>query len=297
MTGQLSMMDKNKSAFKLKGLPHIYWLNLDADTERRQYMEEQFEYWEIENHTRIVGYDGREDDVSDNLKGIIPDNVTQGELGCCMAHLKAIKEFYENSDDPYCIIAEDDVNLNIAHYCNFTWTEFFGLLPYDWDCVQMTTICTGDIHVKLHLKFINDFSAAFYLITRHHAAKVLKHHMRGKKWKLDNGVRPRAVSEDTILETGKTYTVPLFLYNMDFVSSIHQEHITVFHKAPHDALLNWWQQSGANLDLKDHMNFDPYLGRVTENSYAQKQQEEQQRQQEEQRRQAALDEGPPLDIS
>ena len=45
------------------------------------------------------------------------------------------------------------------------------------------------------------------------------------------------------------------------------------------------------------MNFDPYLGRVTENSYAQKQQEEQQRQQEEQQKQAALDTGPPLDIS
>ena len=201
------MTDKNKAAFKLKGLPHIYWLNLDADTQRRNWMEEQFEYWQIENHTRIAGYDGREDDVSDNLKGLFPDQVTQGELGCCMTHLKAIKEFYENSDDPYCIIAEDDVNLNIAHYWNFTWTEFFGLLPYDWDCVQMTTICTGDIHVKLHLKFINDFSAAFYLISRHHAAKVLRHHMRGDKWKLDNGVRPRAVSEDTVLETGKKFQI------------------------------------------------------------------------------------------
>ena len=261
-------MDKNKAAFKLKGMPHIYWLNLDADVARREYVENQFKYWEIENHTRISGYDGREDDVSDNLKGRIPDNVSQGELGCCMSHLKAIKEFYENSDDDYFIIAEDDVNLNIAHCWNFKWTEFFSLLPYDWDCVQMTVISTGDIHVKLHLKFINDFSAAFYLITRHHASKVLKNHMRGDKWKLDNGVRPRAVSEDTILETGKTYTIPLFLYNLDFQSSIHQEHIGIFHKGPHDALLNWWQQSGASLDIREHMNFDPYLGRITENSAA-----------------------------
>ena len=43
MTGQLSMMDKNKSAFKLKNLPHIYWLNLDSDVERRKWMEDQFE--------------------------------------------------------------------------------------------------------------------------------------------------------------------------------------------------------------------------------------------------------------
>ena len=276
MTGSKLVRDKNKAAYKLKGLPHIYWINLDSDVERREYMEEQFDYWQIKNHTRIEGIDAREDDPSVHLKGRIPDQVTSGELGCCMSHLKAIKEFYENSDDDYCIIAEDDVDLDIARYWNFTWTEFFSLLPYDWDCVQMTTICTGDIHVKLHLKFINDFSAAFYLLSRHHAAKILKNHMRGDKWKLDNGVKPRAVSEDTILETGKTYTIPLFLYNLNFQSSIHQEHIGIFHKGPYDALLNWWQQSGAGIDIRSHMDYDAYMGRITENSMAKQQQEQQQ---------------------
>ena len=264
-------MDKNKSAFKLKGLPHIYWLNLDSDEDRKEYMEEQFKYWEIENHTRISGYDGREDDVSDNLKGRIPDNVSQGELGCCMSHLKAIKEFYENSDDEYCIIAEDDISFELVHYWPFTWTEFYSYVPYDYDCIQMTTICTGDIHIKLHHKFVSDFSAAFYLITRHHAAKVLKNHMRGDKWKLDNGVKPRAVSEDTILETGKTYTIPILLYNMDFHSSIHQEHIGIFHKGPHDALMNWWKANSAGINIKEYMDYDPYFSRITESSAQQQQ--------------------------
>ena len=57
MAGQELLLDKNRSAFKLQGIPHIYWLNLDADVERREYMESQFRYWEIKNHTRIVGYD------------------------------------------------------------------------------------------------------------------------------------------------------------------------------------------------------------------------------------------------
>ena len=267
-------MDKNKSTFKLKGIPHIYWLNLDADIERRVYMEKQFEYWEVENHTRIAGYDGREDDVSCHLKGVFPDNVTQNELGCCMSHLKAIKHFYENTDDDYCIIAEDDVSFEPVRCWDFKWVDFFSLLPYDWDCVQMTTICTGDIHVKLHLKFVNDFSAAFYLISRHHAAKLMKNHMRGDRWKLDNGIKPRAVSEDTVLETGKTYTIPLFLYNLNFGSSIHQEHITIFHKGPHDALLNYWQQTGCHTSIQEHMDYNPYLGRVSENSTQQQQQQE-----------------------
>lgn len=266
MDGQELKMDKNKAAFKLKGVPPIYWLNLDSDENRRDYMESQFEYWEVKNHTRISGYDGREDDVSHYLKGKFPEMMTTNELGCCMSHLKAIKHFYEETDDDYCMILEDDVDFSTVKYWPFTWNEFAGLLPYDWDCVQLTTIPTGDIHVKLHLKFVNSFSAAVYLISRHHAAKIMKHHIRGDKYKLDNGVKPRAVSEDLILESGKTYTIPLFLYNLSMGSTIHQEHIVVFHQGPHAALSNFWQQQGASVDIKDYMDYDPYLGRTTSHS-------------------------------
>ena len=54
------ILDKNKSAQKLKGFPPVYWINLDDKVDRAEYMEEQFKYWEIENHTRISGYDGRD---------------------------------------------------------------------------------------------------------------------------------------------------------------------------------------------------------------------------------------------
>ena len=73
-------MDKNKAAFKLQNIPHIYWINLEADEQRRIYMEAQLKYWEIKNHTRIEGFDARGDnDVSSHLKGIIPDGITHNE--------------------------------------------------------------------------------------------------------------------------------------------------------------------------------------------------------------------------
>ena len=52
----------------------------------------QFKYWEIENHTRISGFDGRVDDVCEHLSGMAPDNMSTSEIGCCMSHLKAIKK-------------------------------------------------------------------------------------------------------------------------------------------------------------------------------------------------------------
>lgn len=262
-------MDKNKSLFKLKGLPPIYWLNLDNDTHRREYMENQFAYWQIENHVRIAGFDGRVDDVCEHLSGCAPDNMSQNEIGCCISHLKAIKDFYENTEDDYALIFEDDVVLDNVRYWNFTWKDFIAKLPHDWDCVQLTIISTGNIHIRLHHYFINDFSAAAYLITRHHAAKIIKNHIRGNKFKLDNGVKPRAVSEDTIFGSGKTYSIPLFLYRLDLGSAIHPEHIDIYHRSSHDALINFWQNQGCQMEINDLMTYDPYLGRISEPSQPQ----------------------------
>ena len=94
------LMDKNKSAFKLKNIGPIYYINLDGQPERKQYMEELFKYWEIENYERVSGYDGRDDDLSDILKGRYPEQMTSGEVGCTTSHLKAIKHWYETSDTP-----------------------------------------------------------------------------------------------------------------------------------------------------------------------------------------------------
>ena len=259
-------MDKNKSIYKLNGIGPIYYLNLDGQPERREYMESQFEYWEIENYTRISAYDGREDDLSDIIKGRYPERMTSGEVGCVTSHLKAIKHWYETSDSPYAIIMEDDCNLDLVKYWNFTWSDFYCRIPYDWDVMQIAIICTGDVHVKVHKRFVNEFSTACYLITRHHAEKLLRLHVRGEKYKLDNGVKPRPVADDLIYNSGNTYSLPLLLYRIELGSSIHPDHIDAFHRGNYDAQFNYWSQKGAELSIENLMDYDPYLGRVVESS-------------------------------
>ena len=257
-------MEKNKSTYKLKNFGPIYYLNLDNQPERKEYMEDQFKYWEIEDYTRISAYDGREDDLGSILKGRYPDNVTSGEVGCITSHLKAIKYWYETSDSPYAVIMEDDCNLDLVKYWNFTWDDFYSRAPYDWDVIQLAIICTGNIHVSLHKRFVNDFSTACYIITRHHAEKLIKHHIRGDKYKLDNGIKPRAVADDLVYNSGNTFSIPLLLYKIELGSSIHPEHIDIFHRNSHDGILNFWQQNGASLSVESLTNYDPYLGRITE---------------------------------
>ena len=256
-------MDKNKAAYKLKSIPPIYCINLDGQTERWQYMEDQFKYWEIEDYTRISAYDGREDDLSNIIRGRYPDMMSSSEIGCTTSHLKAIKHWYETSDTPYAIMMEDDCNLDTVKYWNFTWKDFISKAPYAWDVIQIAIISTGNIHVSIHTRFVNDFSTACYVITRHHAEKLLKLHVRGDKYKLDNGVKPRPVADDLVYNSGLTFAIPLLLYKIEMGSSIHPDHIDTFHRNCCNGILNFWETRGHEISIDTLMNFDPYLGRIS----------------------------------
>ena len=258
--------DKNKSAYKLKNFGPLYCINLDGQPERWQYMKSQFDYWEVDNYTRISAYDGREDDLSDIIKGKYPENMSSGEVGCTTSHLKAMKYYLETSDSPYAIMMEDDCSLDLVRFWNFKWSDLYAYFPYDYDVVQLAIICTGDIHVRLHKRFVNDFSTACYVISRYHAEKLVRLHCRGDKYKLDQGVKPRPVADDLIYNSGNSFAIPLLVYKFELGSSIHPVHVDVYHKNNYEAQVNYWTQNGANIDIADYMNYDPYLGRVTESS-------------------------------
>ena len=256
-------MDKNKAAFKLKGIPHVYYLNLDEEPERMMYMEAQLKYWQIENYTRISAYDGRDDrDLGHILKGTYPDGMSAGEVGCTTSHLKAMKEFLK-TDAPCAIMMEDDCDIGTAAHWPFTWKDFFCKIPYDYDVIQLAVINPAAIHLQMHKRFVNDFSTACYMITRRHAQKLIDLHVRGDRYKLDNGVRPRAVADDLIYNSGNTFAMPLFIYRIELGSSIHKDHVEVFHKSSYDGLWDFWRRQSVDIeDWNALFEYDPYFGRL-----------------------------------
>ena len=256
----------NKAAYKLKGLPPIYCINLDGEPHRWEAAESMLKEWEVENYTRVSAYDGREDDLSDILTGKYPNDMSGGEIGCVTSHLNAMKRFIDTSDAPYAVMMEDDCSLDLVRFWNFKWNELYAHFPYDYDVVQLAIICTGDIHVRLHKRFVNDFSTACYVISRYHAEKLVRLHCRGDKYKLDQGVKPRPVADDLIYNSGNSFAIPLLVYKFELGSSIHPVHVDAYHKQNYEAQVNYWTQNGANIDIADYMNYDPYLGRVTEST-------------------------------
>jgi GR25 family glycosyltransferase involved in LPS biosynthesis len=256
-------MDKNKSAYKLKGLPHIYYINLDDKQERAKYMEEQFKYWQIENYTRISAYDGRDDDLGHLLKGRYPDMMNSGEVGCVTSHLKALKHFLEFSNEQVALIMEDDCDLDTVKHWPFNWKDFYCKIPYDYDVIQLAIINPSQIHMRLHRRFVNDFSTACYLITRHHAQKLINLHCREDKYKLDNGVKPRAVADDLIYNSGNTFAMPLFMYKIELGSDIHDDHIDSFHRSSYEGLWQFWRNEAVDIsDWNFIFDYDAYANRI-----------------------------------
>jgi hypothetical protein len=254
--------DKNKSAYKLKNFGPLYYINLDGQPERDTEMQSMCKYWEL-NPTRISAFDGRNDKLEHILEGNYPEGITSGEVGCVTSHLKAIKQWYETSDTPYAIFAEDDVSFDTARFWKFTWDEFVEKLPYDWDVVQLAIINPGVVYASMHARWVNDFSTACFMVTRHHAKKLIDHHCVGDKFRLDQGVKPRPVADDLIYNCGRTYAIPLFHYKIEMGSSIHPEHIEVFHKGSHQGILNHWKEQLAQMEDQSQLfNYDPYLGRI-----------------------------------
>ena len=254
--------DKNKAAYKLKNFGPLYYINLDGQPERDAAMQSMCKYWEL-NPTRISAFDGRNSSLNHILEGSHDIGISSGEVGCVTSHLKAIKQWYETTDTPYAIFAEDDVSFDTARFWKFTWDEFVEKLPYDWDVVQLAIINPGVVYASMHARWVNDFSTACFMVTRHHAKKLIDHHCVGDKFRLDQGVKPRPVADDLIYNCGRTYAIPLFHYKIEMGSSIHPEHIEVFHKGSHQGILNHWKEQLSQMEDQSQLfNYDPYLGRI-----------------------------------
>ncbi|AIX31003.1 glycosyltransferase family 25 [Synechococcus phage ACG-2014f] len=270
--------DKNKSQFKLQGVPRIYYISLDDHAHRQDYMESQFEDWGITNFERISAHDGRGDnDLSDILKGSYPKMMSSGEVGCVTSHLKALKHWLDTTEDEeFLLMMEDDCDISTAAHWGFSWREFVGNVPSHVDCVQLAVINPSELHIKLHIRFVNDFSTASYLIRRSHAEKLVRLYCRGDKYKLDSDIKPRAVADDLIYNSGVTLAMPLFAFKIALGSSIHDVHINTFHKSSHDGIWEFWKKTAPTIEnWKPFFNYDAYLGTLPPNVVVQQWQQKQ----------------------
>ena len=103
---------------KLKGIPSIYYLNLDSEVDRRRYMERQFEKLNLNNVTRFSGsnylvenYDNWKDVL--HFPNLIDENRHQLAASITLSTLEIIRHWLETTDEKHLILFEDDYDLKI----------------------------------------------------------------------------------------------------------------------------------------------------------------------------------------
>jgi len=261
---------------KIKGLPHVYYFNLDADVYRKELMESQFDRYRIKEYTRISqsNYIASEhNDWNDKVIGEYHPEYTY-ILGNFLTHIEFLKHWYESTQDEYLLIMEDDYDLGIIDYWHFTWEYLINRLPYDWDCIQLGYENPKRIRFFLSPRSQDEAEEYFgpCLLNRDYVKKILKLFVRGDKIKIDNYYNSHNNDYNVMSHTvdyaisfnGKTYTIPLITTNTDLLRD-ERKQLLSFHYTVRDTYYYWWENKRDLFTLDDFFTFNkPYDSAMTE---------------------------------
>jgi len=237
---------------KLQSLPQVNCVSLEESKERRKILLEQFKQYGITNIVFLLSK--RFTESSDSIEGKYIHTLNDGTAGCCVSHLKNIKKWLDNTNEEYGFFCEDDLSLKTVLYWKNTWNEFISALPHDWEGVQLLTIRKNNLTLQIRDRLWNDWGATAYILKRDYAQKIINTYVKDNKFILElsepnTGVQP--LIENLLFTIGKTYTIPLFIENIDFSSTFINNDTDVdtetLHKKNHiiaaESVLLKWEKS------------------------------------------------------
>lgn len=248
---------------KLEGFPSTYYLSLEESIDRRENLENQFKDYNINKVNSIVSKRFKECD--DVLHGQFVNTLTDASKGCCTSHMKCIKKWLNETDEPYGFFCEDDLSLETVRYWNFTWKEFIDSLPEDWECVQLMWVRDNTSEIKLRERYFDDWSATAYIMKRERAQKIIDTYYYDDEFHFDipdTNLQP--IVENLVFSLGKVYTFPLFveeikkfdtcIINSDEFNGLKDDWVIIDGQGPahirsYHEVINWWKKTGSHLKI------------------------------------------------
>ena len=204
---------------KLENFPSVYYVSLEECKDRQENIEKQFAEYGI-TPTSILSKRFSESD--DEITGKFLNQMNGGTIGCVVSHLKAIRKWYEETNEDYAFFCEDDLSLETVNYWDFTWEEFIGTIPEDVCCVQLLVIRKDYDTFDLRKRYWDDWAGTAYIITRNYAKVLVENYCLGeKRFHLElpgSGNVLTPLLENVLFETLEDvcYTVPLFVEDIRF---------------------------------------------------------------------------------
>lgn len=231
---------------KLEGFPSTYYVSLEECSDRREELERQFSEYGVVPKSIISK---KFSECDDKLTGKYLHTLNDGTKGCCVSHLKAIKEWYETTNEDCGFFCEDDLSLDTVQYWDFTWEEFIYSLPEDAECVQLFAIRGSYDTFELRERYWDDWGATAYIITRDYAKKIIDTYIKGDTYHLElpNAEIMPLIENILFASVGKAYTIPLFVENINFKSTFVDEDDDVSdgqktnHKKSRELVMEYWK--------------------------------------------------------
>jgi len=254
---------------KLRGMPHIYYINLEKEIIRKEWMETQFSKFGIKNFTRINASKYLKEEFDEWSKDIIhhPEFYRKEHhksVSVSVSHLETIRIWLETTNNDYMIIMEDDIDLRLVHYWHFDWEYLMNNIPKDWDGVQLMYNSNYKIYCFLHVKQSNSFNGPL-LINKNYAKKLVSLYYSDGKYNLLRKLSDVSLAMgNTVSDSfyvvdvdnfmgfhGKVYQLPLFTQNTD-LDRIQRDH----HIKSRRAHLIWWTQMRDMFTLEEFFRYN-----------------------------------------
>ncbi len=252
-------------------LPRLYYLSLEESVHRQQFMQDQFKKYGITKVHSVIS--PRFKNFPEPMTGYLCHALDDGMKGCIATHLKTIKNWYLEYNEPYVFICEDDISFETAEYWNFSWSDFIRSLPLDWGCVQLHCIRESFDEITFRDRKWDDWSVGAYILTRDYAKKLIEMYCRDDGSyhveMADPTISP--LVENMIYSAGKVYCIPLLIENTSFESTFSKspdfeekgkklsEGQKDHHHYSSAFVLDWWKNYGKVSNIV-HMS-NPELSR------------------------------------
>jgi len=236
---------------KLKNFPSVYYISLEESKDRHENIVKQFSEYGI---IPTVILSKRFSECNDEVTGKFLYQLNGGTIGTIVSHLKAIRKWYEETNEDYAFFCEDDLSLETVKYWDFTWEEFIESIPDDAMCVQLHVIREEYETFDLRKREWNDWAATAFILNREYAKILIDTYCVGEnKFNLElpsprDNIMP--LGENILYATVENvaYSIPLFVEEIKFNSTFSSEddadvkngqkteHVNSYH-----TVINYWK--------------------------------------------------------
>jgi GR25 family glycosyltransferase involved in LPS biosynthesis len=242
---------------KLKSLPKINCITIPSALDRHKTITEEFNRYNL-SYELHMGYDKNTEtfETLNISSGQFLDQLSLGMLCCSLSHLKAIKNWYYNSEDEYGVFCEDDLSLDLVEYWDFTWDDIINNLPQNWGCIQLSSIRSefNENYTKFHKYKWDNWGTQIYIISKIYAKKLIDQHiLSNNSYYLHLPYFPNTIpiAENILYNIDNKETVySWFLLNEDIKAESIINNGGSHHLNWVLPFIEWWKTEGKEKDLK-----------------------------------------------